>query len=173
MLNSMNYRILARTTLIAVAMFSVTSQLTATDFPLADRVVIDKSDRELYLLKNGDIFRTFKIALGIRPVGDKHHEGDFKTPEGTYRLDQRNPDSDFFLSIHVSYPNASDRREANAVGADPGGAIMLHGQPNEPTHSEAYYRTRDWTNGCVALSNSDMIDVWLMTGKNTVIEIRP
>ncbi len=147
--------------------------LQAGEFPLADRVIIDKSDRELYLLNGGEVFRTFKIALGIRPAGDKKKEGDFKTPEGEYLLDTRNPNSDYFLSIHISYPSVADRREANQSGVEPGGAIMIHGQPNEPTRSETYYRTRDWTNGCIAVTNSDMIDIWLMTAENTPIEIRP
>jgi murein L,D-transpeptidase YafK len=147
--------------------------MQAGEFPVADRVVIDKSDRELHLLQDGEIFRTFEIALGIRPEGDKKEEGDFKTPEGEYYLDVRNPNSDYFLSIHVSYPSAADRREANQNGVFPGGAIMIHGQPNVPTRSETYYRTQDWTNGCIAVSNSDMIDIWLMTGENTPIEIRP
>lgn len=147
--------------------------LTADDFPQADAVLIDKSDRKLHLISDGEVFRTFPIALGIRPEGDKQKEGDFKTPEGRYLLDMRNPNSDFFLSIHVSYPDAGDRREASRLGVEPGGAIMIHGQPNVPSRSEAYYQTQDWTNGCIALSNSDMIDVWLMTGDNTPIEIRP
>lgn len=144
-----------------------------SDFPVADEVIIDKSDRELYLLNNGEVFRTFKIALGIVPEGDKKKEGDFKTPEGRYLLDLKNPNSDYFLSIHVSYPSATDRQEARAKGVSPGGAIMIHGQPNEPSRSETYYKTQDWTNGCIAVSNSDMIDIWLMTGDNTPIEIRP
>jgi murein L,D-transpeptidase YafK len=143
------------------------------DFPVADEVIIDKSDRELHLLNGGEIFRTFKIALGIRPDGDKKKEGDFKTPEGRYLLDLRNPNSDYFLSIHVSYPSAVDRQEAKLSSVNPGGAIMIHGQPNEPSRSETYYKTQDWTNGCIAVSNSDMIDIWLMTGDNTPIEIRP
>jgi len=147
--------------------------LHAGKFPVADEVIIDKSDRELHLLSDGEIFRTFKIALGIRPEGDKKKEGDFKTPEGKYRLDIRNPNSDYFLSIHVSYPSVADRREARQDGLDPGGSIMIHGQPNLPTQSETYYRTQDWTNGCIAVSNSDMIDIWLMTDNNTPIEIRP
>ena len=147
--------------------------LQAGDFPVADAVIIEKSDRELHLLNDGKIFRTFKIALGIRPQGDKKKEGDFKTPEGRYRLDVRNPNSDYFLSIHVSYPNATDRQQASQEGLDPGGSIMIHGQPNLPSRSETYYRTQDWTNGCIAVSNSDMIDIWLMTGENTPIEIRP
>ncbi len=147
--------------------------LNANGFPVADRVVVEKADRKLHLIKDGAPIRTFDIALGIRPVGDKEKEGDFKTPEGRYLLDIRNPNSEFFLSIHVSYPNGQDIREARSKGFDPGGAIMIHGQPNEPTRSEAYYRTQDWTNGCIAVSNSDMIDIWLMTGDNTPIEIRP
>jgi murein L,D-transpeptidase YafK len=151
----------------------VPSVMQASEFPVADEVIIDKSDRKLHLLNKGEIFRTFKIALGISPTGDKKKEGDFKTPEGKYLLDIRNSNSDYFLSIHVSYPSAVDRREANQDGVAPGGAIMIHGQPNLPSHSETYYRTQDWTNGCIALSNSDMIDIWLMTGDNTPIEIRP
>ncbi len=147
--------------------------MQASEFPVADRVIIEKAARQLHLVLEGEVFRTFKIALGIRPEGDKTREGDFKTPEGRYMLDMRNPNSDFFLSIHVSYPNLSDRRQANVLGVSPGGSIMIHGQPNVPTHSEEFYRTQDWTNGCIAVSNSDMIDIWLMTGDNTPIEIKP
>lgn len=145
----------------------------AGEFPVADKVLIEKAERKLQLIKDGVAFRTFDIALGIRPIGDKEREGDFKTPEGKYILDARNPDSEFFLSIHVSYPNVLDIRSARAKGVDPGGAIMIHGQPNSPSRSEAYYHTQDWTNGCIAVSNSDMIDIWLMTANNTPIEIQP
>jgi murein L,D-transpeptidase YafK len=145
----------------------------ASDFPIADKVVVEKANRKLHLLKGGVAIRSFDIALGIRPVGDKEREGDFKTPEGNYLLDARNPDSEYFLAIHVSYPDSRDLAEARNKGVDPGGAIMIHGQPNDPTRSEAYYRTQDWTNGCIAVSNSDMIDIWLMTAENTPIEILP
>ena len=145
----------------------------ANDFPVADKVLVEKGKRKLHLMKGGVAFRSFDIALGIRPIGDKEKEGDFKTPEGNYLLDAKNPDSEYFLAIHVSYPNSQDRAEARSKGVDPGGAIMIHGQPNDPTRSEAYYRTQDWTNGCIAVSNSDMIDIWLMTADNTPIEIRP
>jgi len=163
-------RILTTTILLAILAPGVS---LADEFPTADEVLIVKSDRELHLLNDGKIFRTFKIALGMSPEGDKSMEGDFKTPEGRYLLDMRNPNSDFFLSIHISYPNADDRREARLKGADPGGAIMIHGQPNAPTYTETYYRTQDWTNGCIAVSNSDMIDIWLMTPDNTPVEILP
>lgn len=158
------------------ALVLVLASLASTEagvFPVADGVLVEKSKRQLHLIQDGKAFRTYDIALGIRPVGDKLQEGDFRTPEGRYLLDARNPNSEFFLSIRVSYPNAEDRREARELGVSPGGAIMIHGQPNEPTQSEVYYRTQDWTNGCIAVSNSDMIDIWLMTGENTPIEIRP
>ena len=145
----------------------------ADDFPLADKVVVEKENRKLHLMQHGEAFRTFDIALGVEPVGDKEREGDQKTPEGLYSLDTRNPDSDFFLAIHISYPSSTDRADASNNGYDPGGAIMIHGQPNVPTYSTAYYRKQDWTNGCIAVSNSDMIDIWLMTPNNVPIEILP
>jgi murein L,D-transpeptidase YafK len=158
---------------VAIVTLLISGLAQAGEFPVADRVVIEKAARVLHLMQDGEAFRTFKIALGIQPTGDKLREGDFKTPEGRYLLDTRNPNSDFFLSIHVSYPDAADWREAGDLGYSPGGAIMIHGQPNMPSYSEAYYRTQDWTNGCIAVSNSDMIDIWLMTGDNTPIEIKP
>lgn len=162
--------------LLAVAIFALLmpGMVQAEDFPVADRVIIEKDARLLHLVQDDEIFRTFRIALGISPVGDKLREGDFKTPEGKYLLDGRNPNSDFFLSIHISYPDPVDWRQASEAGYEnPGSAIMIHGQPNSPTYSETYYRTQDWTNGCIAVSNSDMIDIWLMTGENTPIEIKP
>ena len=158
---------------LLVCVLGAPATMHASEFPVADLVLIEKAARKLHLVKGGEIIRTFKIALGMVPIGDKEFEGDFKTPEGRYVLDVRNPDSDYFLAIRISYPNAADRREAREKGVDPGGAIMIHGQPNVPTRSEMYYRTQDWTNGCIAVSNSDMIDIWLMTGENTPIEIRP
>jgi len=154
-------------------LLAISSILWASEFPLADKVVVEKEERKLHLIKDDEIFRTFDIALGIAPVGDKQTEGDFKTPEGDYTLDTRNPDSDFFLAIHISYPNHRDRRAARAKGVAPGGQIMIHGQPNAPTYSAAYYRKQDWTNGCIAVSNSDMIDIWLMAPNDIPIEIRP
>lgn len=149
------------------------SPARAENFPMADAVLVEKAARKLHLLRNGKPFRTFDIKLGMAPIGDKEREGDQKTPEGRYLLDGRNPDSDFFLSIHISYPNAVQRRAARSRGDDPGGAIMIHGQPNVPTYSAAYYAQEDWTNGCIAVSNSDMIDIWLMTPEDIPIEIRP
>lgn len=159
--------------LLTAVSAGIPEQAVTSDFPLADKVLVEKSKRKLHLLKNEQAFRTFDIALGVAPVGDKEREGDQKTPEGLYYLDLRNPNSDFFLSIRVSYPNSTDRLEARHKGLDPGGQIMIHGQPNIPTYSAAYYAKEDWTNGCIAVSNSDMIDIWLMTPNNVPIEIVP
>ncbi len=162
-----------RRRLFALGLIAITGASFASDFPAAEKIIVEKEKRKLHLLKDDEIFRTFEIALGIAPVGDKESEGDFKTPEGVYILDTRNPNSDYFLSIRISYPNHKDVREARAKGVAPGGQIMIHGQPNEPTYSAAYYRKQDWTNGCIAVSNSDMIDIWLMTPNDIPIEIRP
>jgi murein L,D-transpeptidase YafK len=144
--------------------------------PLSDRadsVLVVKSERKLYLLKAGRVLREFDVALGLVPNGHKRREGDFRTPEGKYMLDVRNANSDYFLSIHVSYPNDVDRARAREAGVDPGGAIMIHGLPNEPRYDLRRYENTDWTDGCIAVSNSDMVDIWLMTGDATPIEIRP
>jgi murein L,D-transpeptidase YafK len=140
---------------------------------LADSVLVVKSERKLYLLKAGKVLREFNVALGLVPKGPKRREGDFRTPEGRYMLENRNPASDYFLAIQVSYPNAEDRARARAQGVDPGGAIMIHGQPNHPRGDERSYQGWDWTDGCIAVSNSDMIEIWLMTSESTPIEIRP
>jgi len=141
--------------------------------PLADRVLVDKGDRRLYLLRNGDVLRTYRISLGLRPEGHKQFEGDFRTPEGVYRLTRRNPNSEYFLSIQVDYPNARDQARARRQGLSPGGAIMIHGEPNAPRKPRDYYANVDWTEGCIAVSNSDMVEIWLMTPPDTPIEIRP
>jgi murein L,D-transpeptidase YafK len=139
----------------------------------ADSVLVVKSERKLYLLRAGRVLRTFDVALGLVPNGPKQREGDFRTPEGKYFLESRNTDSDYFLSIKVSYPNEQDRSRARAQGLDPGGQIMIHGLPNEPRYAQRHYESSDWTDGCIAVSNSDMVDIWLMTRESLPIEIRP
>ena len=159
--------------LVVVLLCVLSSPALTHTLPVADRVLVDKSDRQLYLLRGEEVLASFPVALGQEPFGHKTEEGDKRTPEGTYRLDTRNPDSDFFLSIRISYPNAADREQAVARGRSPGGHIMIHGQPNEPKYSREFYRTTDWTDGCIAVSNSAMVDIWLMTNPGIPIEIRP
>jgi murein L,D-transpeptidase YafK len=141
--------------------------------PTADRIVVRKSQRRLELLRKGEVLRSYKVALGLQPVGHKERSGDFRTPEGRYLLSRRNPRSDFFLSIQISYPNEADARNAKDNGWEPGGSIMIHGLPNVLKRDLTYYQTRDWTDGCIAVSNSDMVEIWLLTHDNTPIEILP
>jgi L,D-transpeptidase catalytic domain len=141
--------------------------------PVADEVIVRKSERRLYLMRHGKVLRSYHISLGLEPQGPKERAGDFRTPEGHYFLTRRNPRSDYFLSILVSYPSARERAVAEREHVDPGGEIMLHGLPNILRHKPAYYRHSDWTDGCIALSDSDMVEVWLMTRDNTPIDILP
>jgi murein L,D-transpeptidase YafK len=142
-------------------------------FEQADRVVVVKHERLMYLYRGDRVVAQYPVKLGLNPYGHKQQEGDFRTPEGKYQLTRRNPQSDFFLSIQVSYPNQEDAAWAKENGWKPGGLIMIHGQPNEPKRSPEFYATRDWTDGCIALSNSDMVDVWMRTVPGIPIEIRP
>lgn len=143
------------------------------DLPMADHVVVDKSQRRLHLYRRGQLLRSYPVHLGLRPDGAKEYEGDFRTPEGRYTLNRRNSQSDYFLSIQVSYPNEQDLRRAKRMRLKPGGAIMIHGLPNTPKRSLDYYQRVDWTDGCIALSNADMVEVWLMTRAGTTIDIKP
>jgi murein L,D-transpeptidase YafK len=116
----------------------------------ADRVVVLKKERTLVLYSNGTELKRYKVALGANPVGPKQRQGDSRTPEGTYTLDFRNEHSLFYKSIHISYPNETDRKRARSSGVNPGGDIFLHGLPNGYGHLGAAHRLRDWTDGCVA-----------------------
>lgn len=146
---------------------------TSATLPMAERIVVKKSERRMLLLRDETILREYRIKLGLNPSGHKERSGDFRTPEGSYRLVRRNARSDFFLSMQVSYPNAEDVRNARRNGWDPGGAIMIHGMPNTLRHSPEYYETRDWTDGCIAVTNADMVEIWLLTPDNVRIDIEP
>jgi murein L,D-transpeptidase YafK len=141
--------------------------------PQADHIVVHKAERRLYLMQGGSVLRTYRVALGLNPVGQKERAGDSRTPEGRYYLTRRNPRSDYFLSIQVSYPNDRDVRRAHRNRWDPGGLIMIHGLPNQPHRLPDYYESQDWTDGCIGVSNSDMLEIWLMTPDNAPIEILP
>ncbi len=126
----------------------------------ADAVFVDKSDRKLQLLLGNALIQEYDIALGFAPSGQKERQGDGKTPTGEYRLDWRNENSQYYRSIHVSYPRPDQRAAAQAAGIDPGGDIMIHGQPNlSPVKGKAKIPS-DWTAGCIAVSNADMDQIW-------------
>jgi murein L,D-transpeptidase YafK len=140
---------------------------------LADRVIVRKSERQMYLMHGSKVLRTYRVALGLNPVGPKEQEGDSRTPEGHYQLTRRNPHSEYFLSIQVSYPNDKDLQRARRNRLTPGGAIMIHGLPNDLRREPSYYEQRDWTDGCIAVSDSDMLEIWLMTPQDVPIDILP
>ena len=138
-----------------------------------DRVVVRKGERRMYLYRGDRVVRRYKVSLGLAPDGHKEREGDFRTPEGRYYLTRRNPQSEFFLSIQVSYPNGQDIDAARRRGVRPGGAIMVHGLPNVPRYPRDKYLSNDWTDGCIALGNDEMLEFWLLTQSQTPIDIEP
>jgi murein L,D-transpeptidase YafK len=139
----------------------------------ADRVVVVKSQRTLTLFDHGKVLKTYKIALGSEPVGPKTRQGDHRTPEGTYILDRRNAHSQFYRSIHISYPNAQDGARAAKLGVSPGGDIYVHGLPNGFGWLGSAHRAKDWTDGCIAVTDQELDEIWRAVPDGTVIEIRP
>lgn len=139
----------------------------------ADRVLVFKRARTLELLRQGNVIRTYKVALGGDPVGPKTRQGDHKTPEGVYVLDSRNAHSQFHKSIHISYPSAGDRAAARRNGVSSGGDVFVHGLPNGYGWIGTGHRARDWTDGCIAVTNDEIDEIWLAVPDGTPIEIRP
>jgi len=139
-----------------------------------DQVWIDKSERRMELRRNGLAVRSYIIALGPEPVGHKEQEGDGRTPEGRYEIVSRNSKSAFHRSLRISYPNAADRRRAAARGVSPGGDIMIHGLPNGFVASVgSAHRFRDWTAGCVAVTNEEIEEIWKLVPDGTPVLIQP
>lgn len=138
-----------------------------------DRIIVSKSDRQLYLMSGETIIRTYPISLGKNPEGHKTRQGDQRTPEGRYFLDWRNPESQYYLAMHISYPNHKDLQYALKQGISPGNNIMLHGLPNKYADGEKVFLDLDWTDGCIAVSNEAIEEIWHMVADNTVIDIIP
>jgi murein L,D-transpeptidase YafK len=138
-----------------------------------DRVVVYKRERKLVLLSQGKELRSYKIALGSEPVGPKARQGDHRTPEGVYTLDSRNPNSHFYKAFHISYPNSKDFAAARKLGVSAGGDIMLHGLPKEYAWVGREHTLHDWTDGCIAVTNAEMDEIWKLVRVGTPIEIRP
>jgi murein L,D-transpeptidase YafK len=139
----------------------------------ADRIVIVKSARTMTLMSHGQVLKTYKVALGTVPVGAKEHVGDHKTPEGLYKVDWKNPQSQFHKALHVSYPNATDRERAKKMGLEPGGEIEIHGLGAKYGWVGAMHRAHDWTDGCIAVTNEEIDEIWPLVPAGTVIEIKP
>ena len=139
----------------------------------ADKVVVIKKKRLLLLVKDGEILRRYRVAIGRNPVGTKTRQGDDKTPEGEYVLDRRNPSSRFHRSIHISYPNTNDINRAQRHGVAPGRDIMIHGLPRNYEDVGELHTVTDWTKGCIAVTNSEIDEIWSFVPDGTPIEIRP
>ena len=157
----------------AIALLSSAHLWAAEECPAVDRILVDKSDHRLHLVVDDQIIRSYRISLGSHPTGDKVQQGDKKTPEGQYVIDWRNPDSRYYRAFHISYPNAVDRAEARLRGVDPGGMVMIHGLPDSDTGNGEGYVGMDWTDGCIALTNAEIDQLWEVVKDGTPIEIVP
>jgi murein L,D-transpeptidase YafK len=138
-----------------------------------DRVLILKSKRELLLLSGDDVVASYRISLGGQPIGPKQREGDQRTPEGLYVVDYHKPDSAFHRALHVSYPSAEDVSRAQRQQLDPGGLIMVHGLPPRLSFVGRLHRLADWTNGCIAVTNPEIDQIFDLVSDGTPIELRP
>ena len=139
----------------------------------ADWVLVLKGARRLLLLQGDRVLRDYQVALGRSPIGPKRHRGDARTPEGRYRIDSRVVDSRFHRALHISYPNQADLDFARHAGIEPGGDVMIHGLPDGERWVGDVHRSYDWTNGCIALTDDEMSEIWELVDDGTPIEIRP
>ena len=147
--------------------------LSASAFAeIADKILVSKSSKMLYLQKEGKVFASYPVVFGGNPVGHKQKEGDGRTPEGVYTIDFKKENSAYFKALHVSYPNAKDIESAKASGVSPGGDIMIHGQRNGFGWASFIVQYFNWTKGCIALSNENMELVWQSVNAGTQIEIQ-
>jgi murein L,D-transpeptidase YafK len=162
--------------LVFVVLFVLmVSSAISSDAPIAraDRVLVHKKEHTLTLLSDGKVLKTYKVALGGNIDGPKTQRGDHRTPEGAYVLDRRNEHSHFYRSIHISYPNADDRERAQKLGVEPGGDIMIHGLQNGFGWIGSRHRLCDWTDGCIAVTDEEMDEIWHAVPDGTPIEIDP
>jgi murein L,D-transpeptidase YafK len=164
---------LAASLLLLLPTFFAEAAEPLSDTFRVDRVVIAKATREMALLANGEVFKTYRVALGGSPVGPKEREGDRKTPEGTYVIDFRKPDSAFHRALHISYPGPEDLQRAGERGVSPGGDIMIHGLGEGVEWAGADHRYFDWTMGCIAVTNEEIDEIWRIVPDGTPVEIRP
>jgi murein L,D-transpeptidase YafK len=143
------------------------------DAEQADHILIVKSTRTMTLTRGNKVLKTYKVALGTVPVGPKQKQGDHKTPEGNYVINAKNSHSQFHLALHISYPKAEDRERAQKMGVSPGGDIMIHGLAPQFAFLGALHRQTDWTDGCVAVTNPEIEEIWKLVPVGTTVEIRP
>ena len=158
---------------ICVAALLLLAQVQGRARQKADKIVIVKSAHTMALLRGGKMLKVYKVALGGEPVGPKSIEGDHKTPEGDYIIDAKNAHSWFHLSLHISYPSPADMERARKLGSRPGGAIMIHGLASSFAYLGPLHRQTDWTDGCIAVTNAEIEEIWKLVPVGTRVEIRP
>ena len=139
----------------------------------ADKIIIEKSKRTLTLMHGKEALKTYKVTLGAEPVGPKDRQGDHKTPEGIYSVDGKNPNSVFHLALHLSYPNAADREHARKLGVSPGGDVEIHGLGARFGWVGSAHRLHDWTDGCIAVTNEEIDEIYPLVDVGTPVEIKP
>ena len=152
---------------LSLSAFAGCSKFRTYNGPEVTHVVVDKTTRKMHLLSDDKVLKTYRVGLGFAPVGHKAIEGDGKTPEGRYMIDRRNPNSEFHLSIGISYPNPADIAKARALGKSPGGDIFIHGRPKKYRNGD-----RDWTAGCIAVKDREIEEIYSMVKNGTPITIR-
>jgi murein L,D-transpeptidase YafK len=157
----------------ALVIFAQASGVAALRDDLADQILIQKAAHTLVLLRAGKVLKTYKVALGSKPVGAKERQGDHKTPEGKYFIDAKKNPSQFYLALHISYPNAADKEKARKLGANPGGDVEIHGLGKKFGYVGSAHRLRDWTDGCIAVTNEEIEEIFRLVPVGTPVEIRP
>ena len=167
------YRFIGLAVVLSLVIHGPSAASSINPAERADSILIVKHERKLYLLHDKYPLRSYRIALGLSPTGAKEHQWDFRTPEGSYIIDFRLEHSHYFKALHISYPSPADLKRSSALHRPAGGDIFIHGEPNRPTKPIAYYRTSDWTNGCIALSDEDLQELWELTAGRTPVEIVP
>jgi murein L,D-transpeptidase YafK len=161
------------TVLLAAQFSSLAAATSSVSVQEIDRIVIVKSRREMTLMAGAKTLKTYKVALGAQPVGTKERQGDHKTPEGHYIIDAKIEHSRFHRALHISYPNEVDRERARKLGVSPGGAVEIHGVGDNFSWVGALHREMDWTDGCIAVTNEEIDEIWLMVPVGTPVDIRP
>lgn len=162
---------LLRTLLFSIIFLFSTNLLYANE--IADLIVVIKSKRVMFIMKEGKIIKAYRISLGKTPVGKKTSQGDGKTPEGRYYIEGRNPNSNFYRALKISYPSEEDILKATKAGINPGGAIMIHGLSKKVEYLGKYHIIDDWTEGCIAVTNEEMDEIWRIVPDGIPIEILP
>lgn len=169
----MQFRHLLTLTVSSLLVLSLAIPAFASTASEVDRVIVSKSNRKLYLMQGSSVIKAYPVSLGKNPVGHKTQVGDQRTPEGRYKINWRNPNSRYHLALHISYPSTKDKKSAARKGVHPGGNIMLHGLPSKYADGANVMLGLDWTDGCIAVSNEAIEEIWQMIADNTTIDIFP